>query len=398
MGDAVANSSGRRATERVALGQRSERRVGVFLNLLTHLTRSIAAGFTRYASKKGNWSVVLVHEGTDFQVVLGDDDFSTLDGLIVGYAWEKLPPVKCPVVYAHTPGGPPSGPTVCPDNNGIGRLGADHLLSLGLPYFAFVGLQTLGFSVERQQGFEQALAAHHRTTQPPMLFATWHEMAHGASAIKQWLSSLLLPCAVFCADDRVAGTVAAAAREAGVQVPEQLAILGVNDDDLACTATIPALSSIRINGEQIGYEAARLLERSMLGKEPRRPTLIRVPPSEVVQRGSTQILGYDDLAVCEAMRLIRTRAPHEPVTVDQIAAELRVHRQQLSRSFSACVGHPPKEEIDRVRADRIRALLIGSEMPVKQIAYDMGFSSPSQLIRFCHRILGKSPSELRGKT
>jgi transcriptional regulator GlxA family with amidase domain len=82
----------------------------------------------------------------------------------------------------------------------------------------------------------------------------------------------------------------------------------------------------------------------------------------------------------------------------RLAAELRVHRQQLNRSFVACVRHSPKEEIDQVRADRLRALLVGSTMPVKQIAYDMDFSSPSQLIRFCRRILGRSPLEIRGSS
>jgi LacI family transcriptional regulator, galactose operon repressor len=101
--------------------------------------------------------------------------------------------------------------------------------------------------------------------------------------------------------------------------------------------------------------------------------------------------------VCEAMRLIQMRAPREPVMVDQIASELHVQRQQLNRAFYECVGHSPKQEIDRVRGEILRGLLLGTPMPMKQIAYEMGFGSPSQLIRFCRRVHSKTPLEIRGE-
>jgi LacI family transcriptional regulator len=181
-------------------------------------------------------------------------------------------------------------------------------------------------------------------------------------------------------------------------VPEQVALLGVNDDDLACASTVPPLSSIRPNSEQIGYEAARQLDRGMAGKPAGKPTVTRIAPQEVVQRGSTLVMGYDDPVVCDAMRLIQIRAPREPVMVDQIAAELRVQRQQLNRAFYDCVGHSPKQEIDRVRGERLRAMLMSTSMPMKQIAYEMGFGSPSQLIRFCRRVHSRTPLELRGRS
>ncbi|HEX3357022.1 MAG TPA: substrate-binding domain-containing protein [Tepidisphaeraceae bacterium] len=355
----------------------------------------MATGVAKYASERGNWSIVVAHDQPEFYVVLGDDDYGKLDGIVAGYAWERLPQIDCPVVYAHTPDRPNTAPTVCADNTEIGRLAAAHLMSLGLPYVAFVGIETNAFSYERQHGFERELKIHCRQAQLPLLFSNWHEMMHGTRKLKSWLSTLLLPCAVFCADDRIASVVVSAARQSNIQVPERLAILGVNDDDLACASTVPALSSIRINGDLIGYEAARQLDRSMSGESPNRRVVVRIPPKEVVQRGSTRVMGFDDLTVCEAMRLIQARAIREPVVVDQIAAQLGVHRQQLNRSFVECVGHSPKNEIDRVRGDRLRALLLSSAMPIKQIAYEMGFGSPSQLIRFCRRMYSKTPLELR---
>jgi LacI family transcriptional regulator len=374
-----------------------ERRVGVFLNLLTKHTRSIAAGVALYASERGNWSITVAQNLADFYVLIGEDDLAQLDGIIAGYSWERLPRVEAPIVFALTPDQSNSSATVCADNMAIGRLAASHLLSLGLPYFAFVGVERHTFSRERQQGFEQGLADRRRKALPPLLFSSWHDLVHGAEKLKHWLPTLLFPCAVFCADDRVASGVAGAARGLRIQVPEELAVLGVNDDDLACASTVPALSSIHPNSEQIGYEAARQLDHIMSGVSPNTCTVTRIAPQQVIQRGSTLVMGYDDPVVCEAMRLIQIRAPREPVMVDQIAAELRVQRQQLHRSFYECVGHSPKQEIDRVRGERLRALLLSTTMPMKQVAYEMGFGSPSQLIRFCRRVHSKTPLEIRGR-
>jgi len=368
--------------------------VGLVLNMLTGYTRSIATGFARYARETGNWSIVVAHD-QDLLIVLGYEEFDCLDGVVAGYSYGNLQHIKCPIVYSLTPEHAERWPVVCPDNGAVGKLAADHLISIGFPYFSFAGLASMAHSTERRQGFEAALSAHRRKVQAPMLFPTWHDVsASGSKQLRDWLSNLLLPCAVFCADDRIAGTVAIAAHAVGLHIPEQLAILGVNNDDLTCTATVPALSSISIGGEAIGYEAARQLDRCMQDPASIRPTVTRVTPQNVVERGSTQVLGYSDFLVCEAMRLIRARAGRELVMVDQIAAELGVHRQQLNRSFLACVGHSPKEEIDRVRADRLRALLLGSSIPLKKISYEMGFASPSHLVRFCGRMFEKTPMEL----
>lgn len=371
------------------------RRVGIVLNLLTHATRTIATGFARYASERGNWSLAVAHWHNDPHVLMGDIDLDRLDGLALGYKWQEMPRARCPLIFVGTPTTPNDPPTVCPDNVAIGGLAASRLMSLGVSYFSFVGLRRYAFSLERQAGFERGLATQQRSIQPPALFENWDKVAEGTRELDAWAATLLLPCAVFCADDRIASSVMLAARRAGIHIPEQLAILGVNDDDLTCAATIPPLSSISINGERIGYEAARQLDRIMSGSIPPRRTVTRIPPGRLVERSSTQVMGYGDPAVCEAMRLIRGRAAREAVRVDQVAYELGVPRQLLHRSFLQCVGRTAKQQIDQVRGDRLRALLISTTKPVKEIAFEMGFGSAPQLTRFCHRVLGAGPSALR---
>lgn len=374
--------------------RRTQRRVGVLLELLTSYSRLIATSFARYASEKGDWSLV-VAGGESRTVILGgfgEEDLNSLDGVIANHGAVVRP--NCPVVYLGTPIAKPKGPVVCEDNEAIGRKAAAHLSSLGMTNYGFVGMRNVPFSEERLASFEAALREHGDTVQT-LLFDSWLAAQHGTSAITSWLAKLKLPCAMLCTDDRVAANVSVAAHHAGLQVPEQLAILGVNDDDICCASVIPAISSIPIGGGEMGYEAARQLDRLMAGEKTSRHRITRIPPGEVVQRGSTQVMGYADFVVCEAMRRIRMRGPSEPVIVDQIADDLGVHRQQLNRSFSRHVGRSPKQEIDSVRGDRLRELLLCTALPIKLIAYEMGFASPSQLNRFCRRLFGQTPLEIR---
>lgn len=375
--------------------RRHQRRIGVFLDLLAGYTRQMVAGIARYASERGDWSLVVARDD-DHTVILGgfgEEDLQSLDGIIAGKTWLKFTSA-CPVIYTSTPWGQCHGPVVCQDDVAIGRVGATHLLSLGLSNYGFVGMRKVPWSEQRQEGFETKLREHGQTSLK-LLFGGWLEAQRGIDEIVNWLRSLPLPCAVFCSDDRVAVNVVAAARMLNLHVPEQLAILGVNDDDICCASVTPALSSVPLPGDAIGYESARRLDRMMSNPGARLEPIVTLPPGKVVQRGSTEVLGYNDLIVCEAMRLIRSRSAMEAVVVDQIASELGMHRQQLNRSFAKHVGRSPKEEIDRVRAERLRSMLVDSDQPIKQIAYNMGFASPSQLIRFCRRTFGVTPLELR---
>src|SRR5580693_2091378 len=114
------------------------RRVGLVLNMLTGFTRNIATGFARYARETGNWSIVVAHD-QDFLVVLGYEEFDRLDGVVAGYSYRNEH-IKCPMVYTLTPEHAERWPVVCSDNIVVGKLAADHLISIGFPYFSFAGL------------------------------------------------------------------------------------------------------------------------------------------------------------------------------------------------------------------------------------------------------------------
>lgn len=372
---------------------RKVRKVAILLDLATQATRRVVGGIVNFAATRGNWEIsTLLPIGLP---VIDDQPPLAFEGVISSYAtaqWKDHPHV----VYVSTPAEICDGPTVCPDNSEIGWLAARHMLSLGLPHYAYVGIKGNPWSRDRGASYCRELSgAGHKCRAFYYENLDWVRGFRFDPLLSDWLLALPRPCSVFCADDIVASHVSNTAQQVGLLIPEQLAVLGVNDDDLCCSAVYPALSSIGVQGAEIGYEAAQALDLLMSGAFVPNKVLRYVRPSGVVVRGSTEIMGYSDQLVCEALRLIRGRAMSEPITVQQVSDELRISRQHLLRLFASVVGRSPKDEIDLVRTERLRDLLLNSTFPIKQISHEMGFLDPAELSRFCRRTLGKSPREVR---
>lgn len=370
-----------------------ERKVAVALSLLHHHHRAIVAGVVRLASTKGNW--VVATNQTVGLPLFEEANAEQFDGIIAGIhpaIWEK----RVPTVYVGTPWNEMPGPTVAVDNAAVGHLAAEHLISLGVKQFAFVGVENHIWCHQRLTGFRAALGADGKDCRVWWLqrlgFLPEGEDARGFC---KWLASMPKPCGLFGADDSIAASSAIMSRLAGLLIPRDVAIIGANNDDVCCLGVSPPLSSVIVPANEVGYEAGRWLDRAMSGERLPRTVLSKLLPTGVVQRGSTEVLGFDDPIVCEAIRLIRSRAPHEMLSTKQIATDLRISRRQLDRTFSATMGCSPKDEIDRIRIDRLQTLLANPQYPLKRIAREMGFVGSPDLSRFCRRVLSGTPAEIR---
>jgi LacI family transcriptional regulator len=372
---------------------RSIKRVAVVLDMVTQSTRSMMAGIAKYASERGDWQISsTVSVGLQ---VYSHDQLESFDGMITGIAPPRFPK-HLSVVYIGTPSGSPIGPTFCMDNSRVGERAAHYLRSLGAASFAFVGLEPAIWSQERGRSFCESLKGDGIKVHVYQVtdWTSWHGSETTMRQIADWLAPLPKPVALFGADDKLAVAAVAAAQSVGLRVPDEVAVLGVNDDDLCCTAVVPPLSSIRIPGTQQGYEAARCLDAMMHGK-PSTPIVTRMQPGEVVRRGSTDVLSYADPLVCDAIRMIRLRGRTEPITVEEIADRLGVSRQHLTRIFKQYARRSVKEEIDAVRAAVLQDMLENSSQPIKAISSRMGFATLSHMSRFCTRVLKTSPRQVR---
>ena len=293
----------------------------------------------------------------------------------------------------------PGVPKIRPDNVGMGHLGAEHFVERGYRNFGFCGFINNGWSRERRDGFVEGLSLVGRTCHifdveyPGDLTPFWD--AKQISVLSTWLRSLPKPIAIMASSDMRALQVISAAQEAGLLVPEQVAVLGVNNDTIRCDLAYPRLSSVAPNAFQSGYQAAELLDNLLKGGQPDAMD-IRIEPMGVAERHSTDILAIDDKNVAAALSFIREHACRG-INVDEVLRPACASRSQLEKKFRRCLGRSPQAEIRRVQVAKIRQLLIETDFPLKKIAELTGFEYVEYMCVVFKRLTGDSPGLCRKK-
>ncbi|HVU33578.1 MAG TPA: DNA-binding transcriptional regulator, partial [Opitutaceae bacterium] len=308
--------------------------------------------------------------------------------------------LKIPLVDLNDTPAFPGVPKIRPDNVVIGHLGAEHFLDRGFRHFAFCGFGTEEWSCERRDGFVEALrlAGHDcdvfDVDYPGVITPNWNALQ--TRRIAEWLRRLPKPVALMACVDVRAFQVMNAAQQVGLLVPEELAVLGVNNDPMRCELSYPPLSSVGLNSHQSGYHAAEVLDRMIRGEKPG-PMEVRIAPLDVVTRLSTDILAVDDRNVTAALSFIRQRAC-TGIGVDDVVRHASASRSQLEKKFRRCIGRSPCSEIRRVQLARVKELLIETDYPLKTIADMTGFEHVEYLSVVFKRTTGESPGYFRKRT
>jgi LacI family transcriptional regulator len=218
----------------------------------------------------------------------------------------------------------------------------------------------------------------------------WINIQHELTA---WLESLEKPVGLMAANDARARHVLEACRAIGLRVPEDVAVLGVDNDDVICELTDPPLSSIEHGAASLGYQAAALLDQLMNGKKPKHMST-GVPPKEVVARRSTDILAIEDPEVAAAMAYLHENSCR-PIRIADVVAAVQVSRSTLETKFKAVTGRTIHNEIRRLQIDSVRSLLATTDLPIKQIAAMAGFAHIHYMTTIFHQHTGWTPAEYR---
>ena len=283
---------------------------------------------------------------------------------------------------------------VC-DNVEIGRMGARVLIGLGLRHFAYCGLAGLEFSDNRGAGFRKALedanraaAIYNSKVASPGL--SWYSER---KKLASWLMSLPKPVGLMACNDDRARMVIDICRSQQLRVPDDVAVLGVDNDEQVCRSASPPLSSIALATEAAGFEAAALLAELMAGHVPARRTVI-VRASREVIRQSTDTLAHGDSSLVRALRFIRDNCSRD-MRVSEVADAAGLSRRALQDRFVRELGRTAIEEIHRRRADHVARLLLETNMTVGEIAYASGFDMGAHLARFFARCTGLTPRAYR---
>ncbi|MGW8256699.1 MAG: substrate-binding domain-containing protein, partial [Thermoguttaceae bacterium] len=289
-------------------------------------------------------------------------------------------------------------PMVEVDHRQVGRLAAEHFLQRGFQHFGYFGSAWTGFSKLREAGYRQSLvqagyslsSCYAEYLPRPPVGASWTGVDR---QVHNWLLRLPKPVGILASNDVPARHLLEMCRQLGLRVPFDIAVLGVDNDELECLLSHPPLSSVVNPAEQIGYEAAKLLDRLMSGRHaPRRPLL--VSPTHIVTRQSTDIVAIADPDVSAAVAFIRDHAV-EGIAVSDVVERLSIARRGLERRFRKILGRSLLEELHRVRIERAKRLLVETDMPMQLIACRSGFSTPQRLAAVFRRIAGCTPSGYR---
>ncbi len=305
-----------------------------------------------------------------------------------------------PLVDMHDCAAFPGVPKIRPDNVGIGHVGAEHLLERGFRHFGFCGFSNDLWSRERRDGFVEALQLAGHTCDvfdveyPGDITPLWDEAQ--SAALGAWMRKLPKPAAVMACMDVRAFQVLSAAHATGILVPEEVAVLGVNNDSTRCELSYPALSSVAPNAFQSGYLAAELLDQMIRGERPGAVD-VRVDPIGVTARHSTDVLAVNDKNVAAALSYIREKAC-SGISVDDILRFAASSRSQLEKKFRRYIGRSPQAEIRRVQMARVKQLLTETDYPLKRIAEITGFEHVEYMCVVFKRITSETPGSFRKRT
>ena len=295
-------------------------------------------------------------------------------------------------------------PGVFPDFVAAGRLRAEHLLARGLRNFAVItGRSNQGHEVEAKEFRRVVGAAGCRCAQLKIALRALEPRNWRASeeAITRWIQQWQLPIGLYVGQDMVGRLVAQLCRDRGWRVPQDVAIIAGENEEIICEHPRPTLSTLEMGYERVGLETARLLGRLMdkreKGKKQKRmspPEHIFVPPQGLVVRESSDFYAVADELVARALEFIAANS-HRSINCDDVARALEVHIRTLQRRFRSEVDWPIADEIRRVRIERAKRELAQGKRSISEIARDVGFGERMRMTEVFRRELGVTPREYR---
>ncbi len=372
------------------------RKVALLIETSNTYARDLLHGIRIWLREQKPWSIRFSEEGRGAGLPVWLADWHG-DGIIARVTSRRmasaLRKTGLPVVDVAAALPEPVFPRVATDSRAATRLALEHLTERGFRHFAYCGDERFWWSASRELSFTEQVRAASRNCSVFRVGRTRAGSDNEQAELISWLRSLPKPVGILACYDVCGQQVLEACIDAGLAVPEQVAVMGVHNDELLCDLCEPPLSSVIPNARRAGYEAASLLARMMEGE--RVPVEARlIEPVGVAQRQSTDVIAVDDPKVSAAVRYIRAHAT-TGIDVGDVLRAVPISRTLLERRFKALLGHTPHEHILRTRLARVQTMLIETELPVALIAERTGFEHTEYLSVAFRRHTGQTPSAYR---
>ena len=384
-------------------------RVALLIESSRAYGRGLLRGVARYVREHGRWSIFYQerrqgdHSPDWLDQWEGDGIIARVEDRQMAQAIQRtgLPAVDLRGRFTDL-----GMPLIETDDEEVVRLAVEHFRERGFRHFAYCGFPGANYSDKREALLREHLrAAGHACAVfvPPTPSAegsTFELEQQGFThdeALAHWLKQLPQPTGLLCCNDIRGQHVLEICRREGLAVPDELAVLGVDNDEVHCELADPPLSSVILHTEKIGYLAAEQLSRMM---ENTRAELVSshrpifVPPLGIAVRRSTDVLAMEDRSIAAAVRFIREHAC-EGIQVSDVLRAVPLSRSSLERRFMAALSRTPKEEILRVQLGRAKELLVETDFPLAEIAEKTGFKHPEYLSVIFKIKVGTTPGKFR---
>jgi len=279
----------------------------------------------------------------------------------------------------------------------VSNLAADHLIERGFRHFAYCGFFPTAanrWDEERCRAFSKRIDARGFSCHVyPVVHRTTRQWNSVLASLGMWLETLPKPVGLMAANDKRARHVLEACHAYGLQVPEKVAVIGVDNDEVLCELSSPRLSSVEQDAKRIGYEAIALLDRLMAGEKLRQKHFF-IDPLGVVTRGSTDILAIEDDLVARTITFIQSAASRR-VRVRDVAKSIAISRSSLESRFKMTMGQTIGSAIRKVQLRRAQRMVVETNLAMKEIAAATGFKSVQHMTTSFGKVFGKTPAKYR---
>jgi LacI family transcriptional regulator len=377
-------------------------RVALVIETSTSFGRKVLGGIAAYMRENGPWSVYFGERSAHDPVPHWLKTWKG-DGIISRVASPDIREVVSrsgiPAVDLNEQMGDLGVPLISNDNAAIAAGAATHLRQRGFTQFGYVGHAGMYWSDRRRDEFSRCVSAAGYTTRTYSgRVEDIRSLRHGAwelelDAIAAWVASLPKPAGIMTCDDFRGLQLLAACRIAGIAVPEQVAVIGVGADEIACELADPPLSSVVLNASRMGYEAARVLDGMMRGNKAEGRTVL-IPPLDIVARQSTDVMAIADPVVAKAMRFVRERVC-DGINVEDVLAYMGMSRTALQDRFRKTLRRSIHDVIVEARLTRVKEFLAGTSLSLEEIAGRTGFAYPEYMSIILKQRTGWTPARYR---
>lgn len=378
------------------------KRVAILVETALASGRSILTGISQYLHEHDDWSVFHPTGHIGSTEISGLEQWDG-DGIIARISnpvvLAKIREKKVPVVDVLGNAKDSPYPLVKCDDRAIGRMAARHFIESGHRFFAFFGLDDERYSLERESAFAETVnprakffAAFHINQGDPNA-SQWKD---NVQKVTDWLRLLPRPLGMMVASDQFGPVVMKACQRLDISIPEEVSIVGVDNDLTFCDLCRPRLSSIEPDHIRVGYEAARLMDRLLTGTD-KGTRQIETPPLTLHNRLSSDTTAVRDRSLVKAMQSIRENACHG-ISVDEIAKRAGLSRSVLQRRFREHLNRTVGQALMEIKLQRARDMLTFTDLPLIDVAERSGFNYQEYLNYVFKKHLNTTPAQYRAET